>query len=139
MHLSIHSNFNYGLTVWGRTYPTYLKLKLLQNNAIRIVTSSHMLTGSKPLHIKTNILPLLKLFEFEIAKIVYFYKFNLLPKIFDNYFSYAKSCHSRTTKFLLNNYLTIPLFKSDRTQRSIKYIGPKIWNSIKSKSENNDI
>ena len=70
------------------------------------------------------------MFDFEIANIVYFYKFNLLPKIFDNYFSYAKSYHSRTTRFSLNNHLTIPLFKSNQTQRSIKYIGPKIWNSI---------
>ena len=108
------------------------KLKLLQNTckAICIVTSSQMSTSSKPLYIISNILSLPKLFEFEIAKIVYFHKFNLLPKIFDNYFSYAKSCHSRTTKFSLKNNLTIPLFKSNRTQRSIKYIGPKIWNSI---------
>ena len=115
----------------GSTYLTYLnKLKLLQNKAIRIVTFSHMSTSSKPLYIKSNILPLPKLFKFEVAKIVYFYKFNLLRKIFNNYFSYAKFCHSRTTRFSLNNHLTIPLFKSNRTQRSIKYIGPKIWNSI---------
>ena len=81
----IHSHFNYGLAVWGSTYPTYLnKLKLLQNKAIRIVTSSHMSISSKSLYIKTNILALPKLFEFETAKIVYFYNFNLLPKIFDN-------------------------------------------------------
>ena len=37
----IYSHFNYGLAVWGSTYPTYLnKLKLLQNKTIRIVTSS---------------------------------------------------------------------------------------------------
>ena len=59
----IHSHFNYGLVVWGSTYPTYLiKPKLLQNKAIRIVASSHWLTGSKSLYIKTNILPLPKLF-----------------------------------------------------------------------------
>ena len=69
----------------------------------------------KPLFIKTNILALPKLFEFETTKIVYSYKFNLLPKIFDNYFSYAKFCHSRTTRFLLKNHLAIPLFKSNRT------------------------
>ena len=40
-YLLIHSHFNYGLVVWRSTYPTYLnKLKLLQNKAIRIVTSS---------------------------------------------------------------------------------------------------
>ena len=89
-----------------------------------------MSTNSKLLYIKINILPLPKLFEFETAKIVYSYKLNLLPKIFDNYFSYAKSCRSRTTRFLLKNHLTISLFKSNRTQRSIKFIGPKIWNSI---------
>ena len=89
-----------------------------------------MSINSSPLYIKRNILPLPKSFEFETAKIVCSYKFNLLPKIFDNYISYAKSCHSRTTRFSLKNHLTIPLFKSSRTQRSIKYIGPKIWNSI---------
>ena len=89
-----------------------------------------MSTSSKPLYIKTNILLLPKLFEFETTKIVYSYKFNFLPKIFDNYFSYAKPCHSRTTRFLLKNRLTIPLFESNRTKRSIKFIGPKIWNFI---------
>ena len=75
----IHSHFNYGFAVWGSTYPTYLnKLKLLENKAIRIVTFSQMSTSSKPLYIKSNILPLPKLFEFEIAKIVYFYTVNLI-------------------------------------------------------------
>ena len=42
----IHSHFNYGLAVWGSTYPTYFnKLKLLQNKGIRIVISSHMSTS----------------------------------------------------------------------------------------------
>ena len=103
----IHSHFNYGLAVWGSTYPAYLnKLKVLQNKAIRIVNSSYMSTSSK--YIKTNILRLPKLFEFETAKIVYFYKFNLLPKIFDNYFSYAKCGYSRTTRFSLNTVITLP-------------------------------
>ena len=84
-----------------------------------------MSTSLKPLYI----LPLPKFFEFETAKIVYFYKFNLLPKIFDNYLC-ANSCHSCSTRFSLNNHLTFPLFKSNQTQRSIKYIGPKNWNSI---------
>ena len=149
----IHSHFNYGLAFWGSTYPTYLnKLKLLQNKTICIVTSSHIQLARNlyqntrtryinlfhilstyfwfTLYIKTNILPLPKFFEFKTAKIFYFYKFNLLPKIFDNYFSYAKCCHSRTTRCLLNHHLTIPLFKSNQTQKSIKYIGSKIWNSI---------
>ena len=48
-------------------------------------------------------------------------------------FHFAKFCHSRTTRFSLKNHLTIPLFKSKQTQRSIKYIEPKIWNSISHK------
>ena len=112
----IYSHSNYGHAVWGSTCPTYSnKLKLLQNKTIRIVTFSHMLNSSKPLYIKTNILPLRKLFEFETAKIIYSYKFNLLSKIFDNYFSYAKSCHTRSSKFSLNNHFTISLFESNRT------------------------
>ena len=73
-YLLIHSHFNYGLVVWGSTYPTYLdKLKLLQNKPISIIISSHRSASSKSLYIKTNILPLPKLFEFKTAKIVYSY------------------------------------------------------------------
>ena len=65
------------------------------------------------------------MFEFETAKFVYSYKFNLLPKIFDSYFPNAKFFHFCTTRFSLKSHLTILLFKSNRTQRSIKYTGPK--------------
>ena len=59
--------------------PTYLnKLKLLQNKANRIVTSSHWSTSSKLLYIKTNVLLFPKLFEFETAIVYLFILINLI-------------------------------------------------------------
>ena len=93
--------------------------------AIGNVTFSHWSARSKPVYIKTNILSLPKLFEFETAKFVYFYKLNLLPKIFDNQFLFSKFCHSRTTKISIQNNLSISLFKTEQTQRSITYMYDK--------------
>ena len=78
----------------------------------------------------TNVLPLSDMIKFEIAKIVYCHNKKCLPSSFDHYFTFAKNSHSRLTRFSSHDHLIIPLFKTNRVQRSIKFIGPKIWNSI---------
>ena len=55
----VHSNLNYGILVWGNTFPSYLtKLSKLQNKAIRIVTGKNLNDSANLLYQKVTILPL---------------------------------------------------------------------------------
>ena len=127
----VHSNLIYGILVWGNTFLSYLtKLSKLQNKAIRIVTGKNWNDSANPLYQKLNILPLVSLLNLEISKFVYQHDKSKLPASFSNYFTLNKNVHSRRTRASCNNQLTIPLFKTQKTQRSIKYTGAKIWNSI---------
>ena len=134
-HSLISSHINYGLLVWGSTYPSYLtKLIKLQNKAIRIVNKSHWLDSVSLIYLENNILPLRLQINFEIAKFIHFnfqncwppnVKFNLTT-----FFKLVKDSHNRRTRSTHSYQLMIPLFKTNKTQRSIKYTGPSIWNKI---------
>ena len=52
-----------------------------------------------PLYQKLNILSLLKLNEFEIAKFIFNYSSKCLPTTFDQYFILAKTSHSQSTRY----------------------------------------
>ena len=86
--------------------------------------------NATPLYKALKILPLPLLLHFSTVKFVHDHNRLRLPLRFDDYFTLTKRVHSRNTRFSSNNQLIIPLFKTQRTQRSIKYIGAKLWKSI---------
>ena len=123
----VHSQLIYGVAVWGNTFPSYLaKLTRLQNKALRLVTSSDWNASAAPLYQKLNILSLSKLNKFEIAKFIFNYNNKCLPTTFDQHFILAKTSHSQSTRYSASDHLKIPLYKTNRLQRSIKFVGPKI-------------
>ena len=127
----IHSHLNYGILAWGNTYHSYLlKLMRLQNKAIRIVTCSGWNDSAFPLFKKTNVLTIPLLFQYETAKLVHRHSSNDLPVNLSNYFTLSKNIYS--TRSTTNENLQTPLLRLQRTQKSIKFTGAKIWNSIPS-------
>ena len=127
----VHSHLLYGLIVWGNTYTIYLsKLITLQNKALRIVTGSRWYQNVLPLYQKFNLLNLLNLHKFETAKFIHNQVNQRLSPNFNNYFTLAEFLRSRQTRTTASLNLTIPFYKTKRTQQSIKYSGAKIWNSI---------
>ena len=48
----------------------------------------------------------------------------------DTLFAESKTSHSQSTRYSASDHLRIPLYKTNRLQRSIKFVAPKIWNSI---------
>ena len=127
----VHSHLLYGLIVWGNTHPTYLsKLITLQNKALRIVTGSGLYQNVLPLYQNLNVLNLINLHKLENAKFIHNQINKRLSTNFNNYFTLAKFSHSPQTPSTAYSNLTIPLYKTKRTQKSIKYSGAKIWNSI---------
>ena len=127
-HSLLHSYFIYGLTVWGNTFSTYIsKLHRLQNEAIRIVSGCSWNGTATSLYKALKILPLPLLLHFSTAKFVNNHNRLRLPLQLDNYFTLTKRVHSRNTRFSSNNHLVSPLFKTQRTPKSIE---ANLWNSI---------
>ena len=55
---------------------------------------------------------------------------NLQPSIFGDYFRKVSQIHSKTTRSSENNLLYLPKYRTNRLQRSVKFIGVKIWNNV---------
>ena len=65
----------------------------------------------------------------EIAKFVHQSINHSLPMYFQFYFHKVSMTHKRCTRSS-SDKLSIPLYLTNRAQRSIKYQGSKTWNSI---------
>ena len=128
----VHSHFLYGLVVWGSTFPSYLKkLNSIQNKAVKLIGRGNYLNRATPYYSKLNILKLPDLYKFETAKFVYRFMHNTLSQSFSDFFVEASEISGRTTRSSGNCHsLYIPRYNTNRLQRSIKYQGVKIWNSI---------
>jgi len=125
----VHTHLNYGIFIWGNMYLFCLsKLNKLQNKAIRIAMVTGWNNSAYPLYCDQNILPLPLIIKFETAKLLHKHKNSQLSINFENYFTLVISRHSCRTRTSVNNQLNIPLFRTQKMQRLIKFIGTKIWN-----------
>ena len=97
---------------------------------MRIVICSRWNDSAFPLFKKINVLSILFLFQYETAKHVHRHSSKNLLVNLSNYFILSKNIYS--TRFTTNENLQTPLFRLQRTQKSIKFTGAKIWNSIQS-------
>ena len=131
-HVLIHPLLTYGIVVWGSTYPSYhIKLKTLQNKAMRIISGSHYRDEANPLYKKLEVLQIHDLYTYETAKFVFSCFYNLAPIFLIDFFTKVDEVSQRATRHSVNKYsLYTPRYPTNRLQRSIKYQGVKIWNSI---------
>ena len=127
----IHSHLLYGLPVWASTYKTYLtKIRVLQNKAISIISETTYKERISPYYYKLQILKLDDLYQFELAKFMHQYTHNKLPIRFCNYFTYSSNSYSYSTRNSSKDHLLLSRFSTTRTEKSIKYVGAKLWNSL---------
>ena len=126
----IHPHLLFGLPVWGSTFSSYLsKLQILQNRAIRIITNSDI-RALTSLFNKLGILKLSDLYTYETAKIMHQHFNKALPLSLSSLFNKISAIHSRQTRSNVKDNLYIPKFSTNRCQKSFRYQGTKIWNSI---------
>jgi len=123
----IHPYLNYSVLNWGRasnaTIPPLIKL---QNKAIKIINPTNM--GSLADYFQhLNILCLPKLYSFSVGKFMHSYHTKLLPNHFDEYFIPLSSIHCHSTRLATSKNLFLPRLNSS----SGKFIGPKVWSSIR--------
>ena len=131
-HSMIHPHLLYGITVWGNAFDKHLKrLATLQNKAVKLISGAQWRDHVTPTYLKLQILKLNDLYLYEVAKLMHKHTRKKLPTSFSTFFAPVKAIHTRSTRLAsseLNLYL--PRYKSQKLQKSFKYQGVKIWNSI---------
>ena len=127
----VHTNFLYALPIWASTCQAYLlKLKRLQNKVIRIIAKAPLRSKLTPQYKKYQILKLEDLCLLEIGKIMYLFSHDKLSTRFCHYFYDSANSYTYTTRNSSINSLYLTRSTTARTQRTIKYIGVKVWNNI---------
>ena len=130
-HSLVHIHLIYALPVWSTTFPTDLiRLKRLQNKAIRIITKTSPKDRISQHYCRLQILKLDDLYKFEVAKLMHHFTRKKKTDIFCQYFTYSNDIFKYLTRNSANYNLYLSQFSSNRTQRSMKYVGAKIWNNI---------
>ena len=61
------------------------------------------------------------------------FTYKKIPDIFCQYFTHSNDIFYYSTRNSVNYKLYLLQVSSNRTQRSIKYVGAKIWNNIPSR------
>ena len=54
----------------------------------------------------------------------------LAPRVFDNFFQLLNIKHIHNTRLLTKLSFSLPMIRTNYGMFSIRYCGPKIWNSI---------
>ena len=126
-----HSHLQRGLITWSSTFKTYLKkVSIIQNNAVKIVGGGNYYDRATPYYSKLRILKLDDMIFLEKALFMFKFKMKMLLDQFSNYFMKTCQVYQKFTRASNHNNYFIPHSKSSKTQRSIKYQGPLVWNSL---------
>jgi len=126
-----HCHLQYGIIIWGSTFKTYLsKLEKLQNKAVKVIGGASWQDRATPYYSKLQILKICDLFQLELASFMYKFKNKQLPFTFLHYFQETSTICSKQLRSTTNQNYFLPRYRTKKIQRSIKFQGAKIWNSI---------
>ena len=128
-HSLVGSKLRYRLVCWGTAQKVLLdKVNVTHNKIITALTFSKRCSRMWPLYCQLRVLPLKILIQIEYGKTMFKFNKNLLPKVFDNYFS--KPSHGHFTRFSSTNNLEVVRTTVSHERAMLSYIGPATWNSI---------
>ena len=123
------------MTTWGNSAAKYVnKIQTQQNCIVKIMTkSSFYKTKLKPLYLKLKLLNMSNITKLETIKFMYKLHNKLLPKCLQNFFEQPANLHSYSTRFASGNNYSIIRFNKSKSQCSIRYQGPVLWNDLPAK------
>ena len=127
----IYPYLNYCCSVWGLAPSKYLsKLHILQKRILRILCGKPRLSPSLNLFTSLKILPILELNKLKLATFCYKSMSQMLPSIFQDFFTHVSDIHSHNTRSSGNLYLQTP--RTDYTLNTVRFQAPLMWNSLSS-------
>ena len=126
-----YSHLIYCCNVWGLTSEENIKkIEVLQKKCIRIMTFSDFSCHTNPLFVNLKLLKIRDLIKIYQLKLVYSFYNNSLPIELNSLFRLVSDVHNRETRSASHNLLYIPrVFTTTFGIKSIKYVGPILWNS----------
>ena len=127
----VHPHLTYGILIWGSTYKSHFNtLQLLQNKAMHAITKRILSDRITPIYRRLQVLKINGLYKLETAKFMHQFSDKSLPASFEKYFTRTTFVHRYSTGTFERNDYFLPHFSTSRLQRSIRFTGVKIWNSI---------
>ena len=129
----IYPFLTYGIIIWGNTYKTTLQpIYILQKRAMRLITFSRFDEHSSPLFKSLEIIKFLDLVTFHLAIFMYKYHNQLLPSVFNSFFTKISQIHTYNTCTRLGAKQSyyLPKARTNYGIFSIRFQGPSVWNSI---------
>ena len=133
----VHPHLTYGILIWSSTYKPHLNtLQLLQNKAMCAITKRRLSDRITPVYRRLQVLKINDLYKLETAKFMHQFLNKSLPALFEKYFTCTTFVHRYSTRISESNDYFLPHFFTSRLQRSIRFSGVKIWNSIPCKFKN---
>ena len=142
----VYSHLQYAILAWGSASKTALhKLNVLHRRVVRLMTlhgalkpffkynEEELLGNIKSIELfkSCNILVLQDIFKLELAKFMFKARNNSLPENLNNIF--IRPRHPRQRDFL------IPLTHNNWGETSLKFCGPKLWETIDSELKSKNI
>ena len=130
-HSLFNSKLRYAILCWGSASLTRINnLQVLQNKAIRNMNKAPRYYRLDNYYLNQRILKIQDLYNLEVAKFMHGHFHGLLPVCFASFFVESRYLHSYHTRHSsLRNY-NVTNFKTSKGQKSIQFLGPKIWNDI---------
>ena len=121
----VYPYLDYCLEVWGKATESIVsKIFRLQKRAVRIISNKAWRAHTDPLFDELKILPLHKIYIYKIGTLMFKYRRDLLPTIFDNVFRMNSQIHSHNTRQLFH----VPQIIRLKRQSTVVYQGPIIGN-----------
>ena len=123
------SRLKYGMLGWGTAPEQSLsKLRVLQNRAVRFITFSSFRESAAPLYSSLKILPFDQQIFLQQSSFMHCLHYKNLPSALMDYSHQPE--HRYPTRYKTSKNFVLPISKTNRGKRSIKFRGPKAWAKV---------
>ena len=123
----IHPFFSYGIRSCNKTVSA--KLKSLQNKTLKAIGRLNWRKSPKHLYHRFEILKIDDLYKLELSKFMHRFFKKALPKYFETFYTEFRFSNTHNTRSS-SQRLMLPYYSTNRAQKSIKFQGAKLWNSL---------
>lgn len=128
-HAYVFPHIKYGIELYGTCCKTRLKtIEVQQSKLLKILMNVPYRYSTTAMYQELKLLTVKSIHDLFSDIFVFKQRNNLLPSIFQNYYYTKRELGIRSTKHI--DDLSLPIFKLKSTDKSMKYNGAKLWNTL---------